>query len=259
MKPQVLCLPGGVAPAAQRYKPLLEAVGDAADLHLKDLDVYREANPPVDYSIEQELEAVDRFADSRGLQRFHLVGYSGGGFISLAYAGTKPHRLVSLGLFEPARIPGHMTDAERNASDELEQKLRGRDSSDFMAAFVREQVKPGVELPPPPQGPVSAEMQKRPAGIAALMRVFGAYQFERGRFAEARFPVFLGYGDQTHEIEAIRAGVLASLFGDIRVRRFAGVHHFVAPELIYTPEHVGALLDLWRRAERSAAGQLSQK
>jgi pimeloyl-ACP methyl ester carboxylesterase len=252
MKPQVIGVPGSVAPAAQRYKPLVEAAGDAADFHLKDLEVYREPRPPAGYSVEEELEAIDRLADSRRLQKFHLVGYSGGGFISLAYAGTRPERLISLALFEAARIPGKLTDEERAFFSGLESKLRGLDDSQFMATFVAEQVKPGVVVPPPPPGPMSAEMQKRPAGIAALIRVFEAYRFDRENLAAVRFPVYYAYGDLSHEEQAVKAGVLARLFADTHVRRFAGVHHFVPPEMIYTPEHVAALLDLWRNAEESA-------
>ncbi|HEY3085738.1 MAG TPA: alpha/beta hydrolase [Candidatus Dormibacteraeota bacterium] len=251
MKLQVICVPGSVAPAAQRYKPLIEAVGDAADLHLKDLEVYRETKPPTDYSIEEELDAIDELADAKGLTRFHLIGYSGGGFISLAYSGTRPERVISLGLFEPARIPGQLTDAEHAFFATLEPKLKGLEGSEFMATFIREQVKPGVEVPPPPQGPVSPEMQKRPAGIAALIRAFNAYGFDRDGLRAARFPVYYGYGDLSHEEQALKASVLARLFADIRVQRFSGVHHFVPPERIYTAPHVSALLDLWQRAETS--------
>src|SRR5258708_4165228 len=98
----------------------------------------------------------------------------------------------------------------------------------------------------------SAEMQKRPAGVAALMQACTVFQFERSQLEASPFPVFLGYGDLTHEVESIKAGVLARLFADIQVRRFAGVHHFVPPEQIYTSDHVRSLLDLWRRAETSA-------
>ncbi|TMF00721.1 MAG: alpha/beta hydrolase [Chloroflexi bacterium] len=209
-RPQVICLPGSVAPAAQRYGPLINAVGNDAELHTKDLEVYREATPAPDYSIEEELTAIDRFAESKDLGRFHLVGYSGGGFISLASAGTRP-------------------------------------------TFVREQVRPGAVLAPPPSGPPSPEMQKRPAGIAALIKAFDAYRFDRDQLLAAPFPVFYGYGDLSHEEQALKAGVLARLFMDFRVNRYAGVHHFVPPEQIYTPQHVSALLALWHGAERSAA------
>ena len=257
MKPQVVCIPGSVAPAAQRYRPLIEGVGAAADLHLKDLEVYREATPPPDYSIDEELDAIDRFVDSKRLGHFHLVGYSGGGFISLAYAGSRPERVISLALFEPAQIPGKLSADEQRMFDSLEAKLRGLQGADFMATFIREQLKPGVPMPPPPPpGPPSPEMQKRPAGIAALIRAFHAFQFDRTRFTEVEFPVFLGYGDQTNEFQQLQAGVLAWLVADIHVRRYACMHHFVPSEMIYTSEHVGTLLDLWLRSERSA-GELS--
>ena len=252
-RPQVICIPGSVAPAAQRYRPLTDAVGDAAELHMKDLEVYREATPPADYSIEEELAAIDRFAESKGLGRFHLVGYSGGGFISLAYSGTHPERILSLGLFEPARIPGRLTAEEQAFFTEIERKLDGLHGDQFMATFVREQVRPGVVLAPPPPGPVSPEMQKRPAGIAALVKAFDAYRFERDLLVAAPFPVFYGYGDLSHEEQALKAGILARLFADFRVHRYAGVHHFVPPEQIYTPQHVSALLALWHGAETSAA------
>ena len=231
---------------------MIEAVADAADLHLKDLEVYREPVPPSDYSIDEELDAIDRLTGSKSLDRFHLIGYSGGGFISLAYAGTRPERVISLALFEPARIPGTMTGEEAAAFAALEAKLHGLQGSEFMAAFVREQVKPGVQVPPPPAS-VSPEMQKRPAGITALIRAFEDYAFDRRLLAEAQFPAFLAYGDQTHEVESIKAGILARLFGDLRVHRYSGIHHFVPPEMIYSADYSQALLDHWRRADVLAA------
>ena len=249
MKPQVVCIPGSVAPVAQRYGPLIAAIGDAADLHLKDLEVYREARPPADYRIEQEVDAIEVFADANAPARFHLVGYSGGGFISLAYAGTHPERLLSLALFEPARIPGRLTQAEHEFFSTLELKLHGLKGSEFMATFIREQVQPGVQVPPPPPGPPSPEMQKRPAGIAAMISAFDAFPFDRELFRAATFPVYYGYGDLSHEEQALKAGILAQLFPDFHVQRFAGVHHFVPPEMIYTPGHARTLLAHWRHAE----------
>ena len=251
MRPQVICVPGSVAPAAQRYRPLVEGVGGAADLNLKDLEVYREAKPSANYSIEEEVDAIERFADSLRLDRFHLVAYSGGGFISLAYSGTHPDRVLSLAMFEPARIPGPLSAEESAFFMGLEARLQGLSGDQFMTTFIREQVKPGAQLPPPPPGPPSAEMRKRPAGIAAMIRAFDAYSFDRDLLRAAPFPVFYGYGDLSHHEQALKAGILAQLFADIRVERFAGVHHFVPPDQIYTPGHIAALRDLWTRSEAS--------
>lgn len=253
MKHAVICVPGSVAPAAERYGPLQNLVADQADLFLKDLEVYREPKPPADYTIDEELEAIDRLADAKRLDRFHLVGYSGGGFISLAYAGTRPERLLSLAMFEPARIPGELTAEEHAFYDGLAQKLAGLDGPQFMTTFVREQVKPGAVLPPPPSGPPSPEMQKRPAGIAALIKSFDAYRFDRELLRGLKGPVYYGYGDLSHEEQALKAGILAQLFTDIRVQRFAGVHHFVPAGQIYTRAHADALLDLWVQGEKVQA------
>jgi pimeloyl-ACP methyl ester carboxylesterase len=258
MKPQVICVPGSVAPAAQRYGPLIERVGGEADLHLKELEVYREAAPPAGYSIDEELTAIDRLADANGLDRFHLVGYSGGGFISLAYSGTRPQRLLSLSLFEPAQIPGKLTAEEEEFFAVLARKLEGLHGDAFMSTFIREQIKPGAVLPPPPAGPVPADMQKRPGGIAALIKAFREFPFDRDVLRSATFPVLYAYGDLSHQEQALKAGILAQLFSDIHVHRYAGVHHFVPPDQIYTADHAALLLDFWLIAERSAS-ELSQK
>lgn len=250
MSRSVICLPGGVAPAAQRYAPLKAALGDGAELHLKDLEVYRSETPPPGYSVGVELAGLERFADSLGLERFHLVGYSGGGFISLAFAGARPERLLSLGLFEPAMVPGAMTAEEEAFIAALGAKLKGLTGGEFMNTFVHEQVKPGTQIPSPRTTP--PELQNRPAGIAAMLESFLAYSFDRERFRDCTFPVYLGYGDLTHDIESVRAGVLARLFTDFHVQRHAGIHHFVPPELIYSRAHVNALREMWQRAEAIA-------
>jgi pimeloyl-ACP methyl ester carboxylesterase/ketosteroid isomerase-like protein len=243
---QVIALPGGVMPAAARYASLAAKVGDMAQLHTKDLEVYAGKEPPAEYSIQTEVEAVARFADSLGLSRFHLVGYSGGGFVSLAFAGAHPERLLSLALFEPASIPGQLSAEEAMLYRRLDRELAGRSGPEFMRSFMTLQIKEGVEIPPP-VGPPPPWMGKRPAGLAAMMKAFGAHPFDRESLRRCEFPVFLGYGDLTGAHEEIRAGILARLLPDVAIRRFPGVHHFVAPEEIYSPEHVAALQAMWSR------------
>lgn len=255
MKYPVVCLPGSVAPAAQRYGPLMDTLGPEIQIHLKDLEVYTGDAPAPNYSVELELDAVDRFADSLGINRFHLVGYSGGGFLSIAYAGTRRSQLASLALFEPAMIPGHQTPRESSRSKEFDSKLAGLEGSEFMSAFVGMQVKPNAQLPPP-AAPWPG-MQKRPAGITAMLRSFAAYEFDRELLRACTFPVYLGYGDQTHEFETVKASVLAEHFADIWVKRYDGVHHFASPAQIYTAAHATSLHELWQRAESQLHAQLA--
>jgi len=240
MTVSVIALPGGVMPAAMRYAPLVSALGGEAEIHFKDLEVYAGEEPPVGYSIDREVEALAGFANSLGLDRFNLLGYSGGGFVSLAFAGAHPGRLLSLALFEPAAVPGELSPEEARHDAQLRTALAGLDGPAFMREFVSVQVREGVELPPPPSGPPAPWMRNRPAGIAAMLRAFGEHRLDRARFRECRFPVFFGYGDLTGEQEEVLA--------DVHIRRFSGIHHFVPPEQIYTADHVRALRDLWARA-----------
>lgn len=244
----VIALPGGVMPAGMRYQPLAAAVEADVRLHAKDLEVYSAEESPAGYAIDAEVSAVSSFADSLGLRQFHLLGYSGGGFVSLAFAGAHPDRLLSLALFEPASIPGGLTEEEEELYRRLDERLSGLSGPEFMRAFVALQVREGVEVPPP-AGPPPPWMASRPAGLAAMMAAFGDYSFDRESLRHCDFPVFLGYGDLTGVHEEIRAGILSRLFPDIHVRRFRGIHHFVPPEQIYTARHVTALRELWARAE----------
>ena len=171
----------------------------------------------------------------------------GGGFVSLAFAGAHPDRLLSLELFEPASVPGDLSSEEAQFDGRLRKGLMGLNGPEFMHAFVGLQLRPGVDVPPP-AGPPPAWMRNRPAGIAAMMAALAEYRVDRARLRECRFPVFIGYGDLTGEHEEVRAGILARLLPDLHIRRFSGIHHFVPPEQIYSADHVRALRDLWARA-----------
>lgn len=253
----VIALPGGVNPAELRYRPVQDALGDDVQLHWKDLEVYAGDSPPADYSIQMEVDALARFADSLGFERFNLLGYSGGGFVSLAFAGAHPDRLRTLALFEPAAIPGTLSHDEAVLAAQLEDALRGLTGDDFMRAFMLRQLRPGVSMQPPP-GPPPPWMAKRPAGLKAMMHAFPAHRFDRDSLRACTAPTFLGHGSLTGEQEEVRAGVLARLMPDIHVRRFDGIHHFVPADRLYTPEHLEELRELWKKAENQQESQASR-
>ena len=89
---RVLLLPGGVLPAEPAYAALLQVLGDRVDAVVKDLEVYSGERPPSDYGLGSEVNGILREADAHGFDRFHLVGYSGGGASSLAFAATRGER-----------------------------------------------------------------------------------------------------------------------------------------------------------------------
>ena len=77
--PRVILLPGSVLPAESAYRDLVTALGPEVDAVAKDLELYATPEPPEVYDLEPEVAGVLREADDRGWERFHLVGYSGGG------------------------------------------------------------------------------------------------------------------------------------------------------------------------------------
>ena len=171
-------LPGGVLPAAPAYAPLLEMLGERVDAVVKDLEVYADDEPPLGFGLDTEVVGIARAADAHGFDRFHLVGYSGGGAASLAFAARHGGRLLSLALLEPAWAGNERTSEE----DALMVRFRALESlppEQFMAGFTRLQLAPGVEPPPPPDGPPPPWLAKRPAGLRAFIRAFESGDLDR--------------------------------------------------------------------------------
>jgi pimeloyl-ACP methyl ester carboxylesterase len=246
----VILLPGVVLPADLAYGALTEALGDEVEAVAKDLEVYAGDGPPSDYSLDHELAGVVREADDRGWERFHLVGYSGGGAAALATAARHPRRLLSLALLEPAWAGAwDLSEAERAIWRESEE-LEALPPDEFMAAFVRLQLRPGVAPPAPPPGPPPPWMAKRPAGIRAFIGTIGTYDLDRESLRRFDRPVYYALGglsnpDQYGEI----AERLSRVFDDFTLEMFEERHHFDPPHRIEPGRLARSLHTLWERAE----------
>ena len=156
-QPPVLFVPGGVTPVQLSYGPLLSALGSQIRPILKELEVYATDAPPPGYGLDVEVEGIRRVADEAGVERFHLVGFSAGGASSLAFTAKYPYRLRSLALIEPAWIGAPTTPEDIADWAELGRVML-LPPDERMQAFMRWQVRPGVEppvmqLPPGPPPP----------------------------------------------------------------------------------------------------------
>jgi pimeloyl-ACP methyl ester carboxylesterase len=245
----VILLPGIVLPAETAYGALIAALGPDVQALAKDLEVYSTPEPPEDYSLEVEGAGVLREADARGWERFHLVGYSGGGAASLALAASRPARLASLALLEPAWA-GHWDMSPAEKAVWLEQdRLEGLPAEQFMPTFMRLGLKPGVPIPPPPPGDPPPWMAQRPAGIRAIERAFKRGDIDREALRRFDRPVYFALGalsnpDQYGEI----AKRLSGVFPDFELEVFEERHHFDPPHRI-EPERLARSLErVWRRA-----------
>jgi pimeloyl-ACP methyl ester carboxylesterase len=246
----VLFMPGIVTPAVMSFAALLDQVKDDVQPVLKDLEVYATEKPPVGYSLELEVEGLRRAADNAGFKNFHLIGFSGGGAISLAFTARFPERLQSLALIEPAWI-GNENSAE-DVSDwaELDQVLQ-LPFNEQMGGFMHWHMRSGVEPPKQqlPPGPPPPWMTLRPAGIDAISAAFKSYQLDHKQLRHFKKPVYYALGSLTRAIFERRANTLAGLFPDFQLEVFEGRSHFDPPHRTEPERIAKALRKLWDSSE----------
>jgi pimeloyl-ACP methyl ester carboxylesterase len=244
----VVLLPGGVLPAEPAYAALLQVLGDRVNAVAKDLEVYAGDQPPRNFSLDLEVAGIVREADALGFDRFHLVGYSGGGASSLAFTALHGERLLSLALLEPAWAGNERTPEE----EALMQRFRALEPlppDQFMAGFQRLQLAPGVEPPPPPEGPPPPWMAKRPAGLRAFIDAFDNGNLDVDALRTFERPVYFALGGRSNpDYYGRMAERLAAIFPDFTIETFPERHHFDPPHRIEPERLSNSLLALWQRA-----------
>jgi len=225
---RVVLLPGAVLPAEPAYAALLETLGERVEAVAKDLEVYAGDQPPPDFGLDTEARGILREADAHGFDRFHLVGYSGGGASSLAFAARHGERLVSLALLEPAWAGN-----ERTAPEEaLAERFRA------------------LVPPPRPDGPPPPWLAKRPAGARAFLNAFETGDLDLAALRAFDRPVYFALGGRSNpDYFARMAERLAAIFSDFTVETFPERHHFDPPHRTEPERLAGSLLALWARAE----------
>jgi pimeloyl-ACP methyl ester carboxylesterase len=251
--PPVIFVPGGVMPSELAYGPLLSVIGDQFQPIVKELEVYATNAPPPDYGLDVEAEGIRRVADAAGVKRFHLVGYSAGGASSLVFTAKYPERLRSLALIEPAWIGG-LTPEDEEDWAELG-RLMILPPDERMRAFMRWQMRPGVEPPtlPLPPGPPPAWMAKRPAGLEAFVRAFNTYNLDQNRFRQFNRPVYYALGSLSTRYYERAAKTLVGLFPDMQVEEYEGRSHLDPPHRAEAERFARALRELWARGDAATA------
>jgi pimeloyl-ACP methyl ester carboxylesterase len=247
MRYGVIFLPGIITPAADAYGALVDQLG-FADVRPTELAVYNDEEPAPGYGMADEFASLEKTAADAGFERFHLVGYSGGGAISAAYAAEHPDRLVSLTLMEAAWLGNEgMSETVRRVRDLIV-------AAAGIAEFTKLQLAPGVSPAPPPSGDPPPWMAKRPAGIAAINRVFSTSEIAPDALRAFVKPTLYMLGSESNpDFRGEIAERARTLFPNFTLEVFAGRHHFDPPHRA-EPQRVADLLrEFWMNAEASVS------
>ena len=253
MKIEAILLPGGVMPADLAYGSLLEQLGGDVNAIAKDLELYGVPAPPVGYTLDHEIAGVLRVAQDAGFDRFHLVGYSGGGASSIAFAAKHPERLLSLAVIEPAWMGNDdMSPEEQGVWRELD-RIATLPPAEMMPAFVAAQVAPGVAPPAPPPGPPPPWMATRPAGLRAFMQAVRSSTLDLVALRAFNQPVYFALGGRSNPSYFARMAERArAIFPDFTLEVFDERHHFDPPHRTEPERTARALRAHWARGQSPA-------
>lgn len=243
----VVFVPGAVTPAEISYRSLLQKLGDDLDTVLKDLEVYAADAPPANYELCLEAEGIRRAADEAGFDPFHLVGYSGGGAASLAFAARYPERLRSLALIEPAWVGNEGWTLDEIAYWQEIDRLMALPPAERMEGFAR--LNSGSGKLCPPSGRQPAWMARRPAGLVVMTGAFRRHHLDVERLRQFTRPVYVAVGGLSHPAEWSKAERLAAIFPDVRVEVYRDRHHMDPPQRAEAGRLARALRELWDRGE----------
>jgi pimeloyl-ACP methyl ester carboxylesterase len=236
------------------YEALLGELGAGVHAVAKELEVYAGDLPPADYTLEVEVAGILRCAEDSGFDRFHLVGYSGGGASSLAFAAEHPDRLKSLALLEPAWAGNQNLSAEEKVVWAEAERIAELPPDAMMPEFIAIQLRPGIEPPPPPPGPPPPWMSSRPPGLRAFIHVFTSGELDLGAFKDFEQPVYFALGGLSNPDYYERmAHRLAGVFSDFTLEVFENRHHFDPPHRVEPERLASSLRALWTRAEEAAS------
>lgn len=109
----IVCLNGNM-PVQNTFAPLAKEFPGEVALVLKDREAYAR-EPGTDLTLADEVEGVRQAAEANGLESFHLLGYSAGGVVAIAFTAAHPERVQSLALIEPPWIGNDTVSTEAKA------------------------------------------------------------------------------------------------------------------------------------------------
>ena len=244
---RAICL-NGVTPADVTYRPFALALGMNAELRLKDLEGYA-ADFPMEYNLDTELLGISRLAIDANWERFHLVGYSGGASVALAFAASHPQAVISLSLVEPVFVGN-----DASWSDEYAALLASLDKAlsaplaERPAAFVRALSPQGRRPPAQPAGSQPGWLIPRSERQGWMWPRWRDADRGPYRLVPNGRPVYVAVGGRSRSAFLEIARWLADQSRAAVVDIYEERSHFDPPHVAEAERFASAVLENWRRA-----------
>ena len=244
----VVWLAGAGAPPEESFRDCIEAIGSRVTSMPKPLELFESEWPMGAYSFEVELDGVLRVMNDAGIERAHLVGYSGGGGVAMAFALEHPERVRSLAVDEP--VIGHqlgVDDEERFWAD-LDSALE-REGLDATLGVVAATNAPDA---PPPEfaQPAPVWLSSRIAGTPLLARAAREHTVLRDDLARIQCPVYAAYGSGTRTAFKGWCEQIAAAVPRGASECYDGCDHFRPAHQVQPTKFAEALLGLWEKSRR---------
>ena len=240
----VICI-GAVAPATWTYARLQRQVNDHTSLILRDLEGYGQPLA-IDYRLHSEVEAIKRAANAAGFDCFHLVGYSAGGGVALAYAVAFPERVRSLTLIEPAWIGNHIWDPEEAAYLTMVDRAMQLPVSERGRALLAAMSPPGTD---PSTIPTPDWLMERAARFASIWQGFREATLDMQSLQSFPSPVYLPVGGKSHPRFLLAARWLTSMVPRCQVDVYQDQNHLEVPPIRETERFIRAVHPLWTASD----------
>jgi pimeloyl-ACP methyl ester carboxylesterase len=244
---------GGAGPIARReFATLIEALDPARQIVPLDMVVFHGGPPPPDFSLEIETSALLSAMDATDAGRGHLLGYSGGAAVALAFACAHPERAASLTLEELAWVGSDgATALEERFWRELTAAM-ALEPYEALLAFRDLMVMSEVSasLPTvPPDAPWIANLVN---GVRASIDAFARAEVDWGVLQGALFPIYAVVGSLSNPVFELRSRRLAERVARTRVDVFERMHHVVPPHRAAPDDLAERLQGIWTEAELAA-------
>jgi len=222
---RVVCLNGNM-PVADTFAALAKELSAEVTLILKDREAYTRS-PGEGLTLSDEVAGVCRAVDEADVTSFHLVGYSAGAVVALAFSVSYPKWVKSLALIEPPWSGNDTLSAEAKASHgALDRVLSEVPLKERMAQFRQAIMLPGESPAPLPPGPIPAWASMRAAQGAMLWQAIRTATLEKERLRTFTAPVYVAVGTRSHPGFRATAEELVALFPHAFLEVYEGADHF---------------------------------